>query len=469
LSEPRKITGFRAGDPLRIQRRVGRTRADLAKESLVFLRILKGNQVVLTKQTQFTEDKPEYKALPGSNIVNPQIKSFFFDLTPRETSLLEKDQAYSYHISSGSGTPLVQSLESGLLQVGNLSSPPTPPGSPPPPPPPIPPLVLPGSPGYSSETAYTSYANACETVTGRTALVIDGFVDAIIGAYRQLKVWDEHARRRADNPTRLQLTYEYINKFTPIEIYDSNNNPVTTSVTHPFDPIVYPGPTTSVPGRLLLKDPSLLLSPPISPPVSPPVSPPSPSLPVMALADFDYRNGNFSINGDDGNQDFFVTYTFDFFPENMLVMFVNQTVYELNFIGAGPGTYVTNYTSIESIPETWLGLVALGVAAKAWKRLATDIPIWRNFLIFDGDTGDGIQAPTGAMAQQTADSASQYYQQMYETFASGTKYEKFLAQPTTYYQIFASSGYGSFGPMVNGNRVVDGNFRGLVINKGTSY
>jgi hypothetical protein len=190
----------------------------------------------------------------------------------------------------------------------------------------------------------------------------------------------------------------------------------------------------------------------------------------MVLADFDYRDGNFSVNGDDGNQDFFVTYTFNFFPESVLVMFVKQTILELNFVGVNGGAgYVTNYTDINELPETWLGLVALGVAAKAWKKLATDISIWRNWLIFDGDSGEGIQAPTGAAAQQVADNASTYYSQLFSELAASTKYEKFLAQPTIYYQIFATSGFGSWGPYVMGNRVVDGTFRGMVINKGWSY
>jgi hypothetical protein len=354
---------------------------------------------------------------------SPDVGQFAFDLTPQETQLIKTDAPYVYRIYSGKpGEAGFVTLESGTM----LSSPPAPPSLPTP---------VPGDPDYSSPTSYTSYADSCQTVTGRTALVIDGYVDAMIGQFRQLKVWDEHARRRGDSPPRLQLTYEYINKYTPIEIFDGNNNPVVTSNLYP-----YPSPG----------------------PPSPPVTP--------CLGDFDYRNGNFTINGDDGNQDYFVTYTFNLFPEAVLRMFVEQTVLEMNFIGVNGGAgFLTNYTSIESIPETWLGLVALGVVAKAYKKMAVDVSIWRNWLIFDGDYGEGIQGPGGSTVQQSANDAAQYYQSMFQEFTSGTKYEKYIIGPSEYYYIFSTTGYGSFGPYVMGNKVTDGKFRGLVINKGWSY
>lgn len=189
MAELRKITGFRAGDPLRIQRRVGWTRADSVSQALVDLKVHQGNRVIFSKQVPFREDTPEFRSLPGAGIrTNQMVKSFHFDLSPRETSQLQVDQPYSYSIISGSGTPQAQQIETGFLVAASSSPPPPPPPGPPPPP------AFPGSPDYALPTAWTSYADRCVTVTGRYALLIDGWLDAILGAYRQLKVWDEHAR-----------------------------------------------------------------------------------------------------------------------------------------------------------------------------------------------------------------------------------------------------------------------------------
>jgi len=186
--------------------------------------------------------------------------------------------------------------------------------------------------------------------------------------------------------------------------------------------------------------------------------------------DFDFRNGNFAVLGDDGNQDYFCTYTFNFFPEPILRMFMEQTVLEINFVGAGAGGgYLTYYTTLEETPKTWDGLIALGAAAKAWKRLATNGVIWRNWLIFSGDVGEGVEAPGGAAAQAAANDASQYYQQMFDSYAAATKFDKYVALPTEYFEIFATTGFGMFGPFGTGNQLWSSKFRGLTVNKGFQY
>jgi hypothetical protein len=393
-----RITGFHTGDPLRIQRRILNPQWG---QSLgpVTLSVKQGDRELIVRPGQRFTPGPASSGGQSPLGLDPVVSFVYFDLPPEETSQFRSGEPFSYHILSEGSC-----LESGHLIAGDPVSPTN--------------TALPGQSGYALTTSYTTYADACQTVTGRMAMIIDGFLDAILGNYRQLKVWDEHVRRRADNPLRLQLTYENINKFTPIEIFDGRNNPVSSS----------------------------------------------------SLVGFDYRNGNFAIAGDDGHQDYFVTYTFNFFPESVLRMFIMQSVMELNFIGGGAGGgYLTHYKTLEETPETWDGLVVAGAAAKAWRRLATDLSLWRNWLIFDGDLGEGIQPPTGAVAQQQASEASQYYHTMFETYGASTKFDKFIAPPTIYHTIFATTGYGQFGPYVVGNQVTGGKFRGMVINRGWSY
>ena len=276
---------------------------------------------------------------------------------------------------------------------------------------------MPGDPGYYSPTAYSTYADAVVTVGGRSQLIIDGFLDAILGDYRQLKVWDEHARRNANDPTKLRLTYEYINQFTTPEVYDGQNQLIDFSE-----------------------------------------------------VDFDFRNGLFSVLTDDGNQDYFATYTFNFFPEPILRMYLQQTVLNINFIGVGAGGgYLTNYTTIEETPASWDGLIALGAAALAWKRLATNVVLWRNWLIFSGDTGEGVEAPGGQAAMQAANDAATYYQGLFDTYAAATKFDRFVIPPTEMWEVFATTGFGSYGHIGTGNQVWGGKFRGLTINKSYQY
>jgi hypothetical protein len=353
---------------------------------------------------------------------------------------------YSVQVESPESPMIIPDLdvaawdESGLSSEVVTLSPPPPSLLPPPPSlltPPALPLPIPGDPGYPPpcveipeipscvDHSYSTYADACVTVGGRAALIIDGFLDAILGDYRQLRVWDEHARRTANDPLKLRLTYEYLNQYTTPEIYDGQNKEVDFN-----------------------------------------------------LVNFDFRNGLFSVADDDGNQDYFVTYTFNFFPETILRMYMQQTVLIMNFVGAGAGGgYLTNYTTLEETPASWDGLIALGAAALAWKRLATNGVLWRNFLIFDGDVGEGgssgggIQSPGGAAAMQAANDASTYYQGLFDAYAAATKFDRFVIPPTEYWQVFSTTGFGSYGHMGvgTGNQIWEGKFRGLTVNKSFSY
>jgi hypothetical protein len=365
---------------------------------------------------------PDEGLILNTGMIEPFVVDFKFNLFANETHLLSGSPHYvirlntstkDYNIETGLFVSNSPPVHVELLDAPVLSPPP-PPLSPPPP---LPPSPIPGDSDYYSPKSYSTYADSCQTVSGRAMLIIDGFLDAILGDYRQLYVHDEHARRMANDPTKLRLTYEYLNKFTTPEIFDGGNNPIS------FD-----------------------------------------------LVDFDFRDGFFSVLSDDGAQDYFVTYTFNFFPETILRMYMQQTVLEMNFVGAGAGGgYITHYTSLEQTPPEWDGLIALGVAAKAWKRLATNGVLWRNWLIFDGDVGDGIVPPGGQAAMQAANDAAQFYQQMYDSYASATKFDKYIAFPTEIFEVFATTGWGRFGPFGTQNQFWGGKFRGLTINKTASY
>ena len=398
--------------------------------------------------------KPQATSVPDEGLIfnsgdkEPFVVDFKINLFADETYLLSGNPHYNIRLNTANHP---YNVETGLFvsgsyavrvdpwnvdvwadsRSGGSTSPPPPfsPPLPPLPPPPVLPLPIPGDPGYPpsciepdpmpscADHAYSTYADACVTVGGRASLIIDGFLDAILGDYRQLKVWDEHARRMANDPFKLRLTYEYINHFTTPEVYDGQNQLVDFS-----------------------------------------------------LVNFDFRNGWFSVFNDDGNQDYFCTYTFNFFPETILRMYMQQTVLNINFVGVGAGGgYLTYYTTLESTPASWDGLIALGAAALAWKRLATNGVLWRNFLIFDGDVGEGIEAPGGAAAMQAANDAATYYQGLFDSYAAATKFDRFVIPPTEIWEVFATTGFGSYGNIGTQNQVWGSKFRGLTINKAYQY
>jgi hypothetical protein len=59
---------------------------------------------------------------------------------------------------------------------------------------------------------------------------------------------------------------------------------------------------------------------------------------------------------------------------------------------------------------------------------------------------------------------------MYDNYAAGTKYEKYVALPTETWLLFANTGFGMVGPFGPGNMVTQNSkFRGLTINKAYQY
>jgi len=423
--EVQHISGFTPGNAFQIHRKIVNPGKPAPVISAMIQILDSSGQELLSREVRGY--RPRETAIPDDGLIlnsgdtQPYVVDFKINLFADETHLLTGNPHYNIRVCTASQ---LYNVETGLfvysdipVRVDLFDDPLLPPPPSMLPPPPALPLPGPGDPGYSSEVAYSTYADACITVGGRASLIIDGFLDAILGDYRQLKVWDEHARRKANDPFQLQLTYEYLNHFTTPEIYDGQNMPVDFS-----------------------------------------------------QVSFDFRNGLFSVAGDDGTQDYFCTYTFNFFPEPILRMYMQQVVLIMNFIGAGAGGgYITNYTTLEETPATWDGLIALGAASLAWKRLATNGVLWRNWLIFEGDVGEGVTAPGGAAAQQAANDAASFYQGMFDSYAAATKFDRYVIPPTQYWEIFATTGFGSYGILGTQNQVWSSRFRGLTVNKSFQY
>lgn len=246
--------------------------------------------------------------------------------------------------------------------------------------------------------AVTTSARASNSGSARIDRIINEYLDVILSDFRQLKVWDEHARRSAHDPKSLFLTYQNLNDTIP-EVFDSQNNPVDVN-----DIVV------------------------------------------------DKKVGKLSIIGDSGHNDYFVTYTFDMFPAEVLEALTKLKLQELNVLGAAEGGYLTNYSTVDSAPEYWDGPLTLGVAAEAYKRLQMDSGLWKNYLIWqNGDAG-----------QNLAGQAADWYLGMYTEMAKGLKKQHLIAQPTSAFQLFRSVGFGFFA--VGGDK-----FRGLQVNKLLTY
>lgn len=239
-----------------------------------------------------------------------------------------------------------------------------------------------------------SGADPANTGSSRVDKLIDDMLDANLAEFRQLMVWDEHASRTGDNPMVFRITYRPLNtSFTP-EVYDGQNNRVAANdVTFYMD------------------------------------------------------EGTFSVSSDDGNQDYFVTYRFNYFPAEVLESFLKLSLMEINAT-ATANTYVTSYDAIDSAPAYFDGPLVLGAIAKAYKRLAMDTLLWKNYLIW----------PDGKNAQQMATEAANFFNQLYTELRTGTKFGKFIAKPSEYYALFRVSGFGGINQFA-------GKFRGLALNQ----
>jgi hypothetical protein len=255
-------------------------------------------------------------------------------------------------------------------------------------------------------TADATNARAARTTSTRLNNIINSYMDAVLHSFRELRVWDEHARRMGDDPLSLMACYRPWNFAYQPEVYDANNNRIEPS-----------------------------------------------------NVTFDYDNAVFRVNSDTGYNDYFVTYEFDYFPVNELIPLVNLTLAELNVAGASDGGHVTNYGSVDETPEYWDGPIAIGALAKAFQRLATDSGLWKNYLIWADPEGAGTG---GEMGQQLAQNARDYFTDLWLNLSVSLKRVHLIASPTGAYEQFSSIGFGFFA--TEGSK-----FRGLQVNKLSTF
>jgi hypothetical protein len=234
-------------------------------------------------------------------------------------------------------------------------------------------------------TAKHSLAEAAGEGTTRVRNLIDNYLDVILHEFRQLKVWDEHARRSANNPKLLHLTYQNLNPTFPTEVFNGQNE---------------------------------------------------------RIPDIDYtilhKQGLLRVHTDSGNDDYFVTYSFNYFPAPELQSLLELTLQELNLSGGqggAPGGFLTYYTDINTAPAYWDAALVFGAASKAFRRLAVDSGLWKNYLIWVSDNN----GPN--LAREYAD----YYQAELDSIKSQLKRIFLIARPTIAFQAFRTRGWGAMG------------------------
>jgi hypothetical protein len=301
--------------------------------------------------------------------------SGFFTVSNTITNTLDPEEDYHYRIElTGSYLAGTQVLEVGKLLSLSMET--------------------------QTLTAMSTTADpSSDTYSERVQRLIDAYLDNILHDYRQLKVWDEHARRSAHDPLDLKLTYPHMNRVIPPEIYDQTQQPIA------IDRIIA-----------------------------------------------DYDRSLVRVKGDDGNQDYFVTYEMNLFPPEDLYHLLNLTLMEINATAPPTGGRLTSYLTIDEAPLVWDAPLVLGTAAKAFLRLASDGTLWRNRLIW-ADGGEG---------QQVAMSQAQTYFQGFQSTALATKMGHYLARPTAVYDLFRVTGFGFVNPQ--GSK-----FRGLRVNRIVNY
>jgi hypothetical protein len=240
-----------------------------------------------------------------------------------------------------------------------------------------------------------SSAAPADTGSIRADRLIDEQIDPFLSEFRELLVWDEHGRRSANDPLLLNFTYHPWNEAFSPEVFDQNNTAVD-----PSDVTV------------------------------------------------DYEEGTISVDGDPGNFDYFVTYQMNLFPAEMLYGLMQLTLAEINASASDPSSFVTSFSDIDSAPLYFEGPLVVGTLAKAFKKLALDGMLWKNFLIWQN----------GDAAQQLASAASSEFSSLYAELRIGSKRGKYIARPTEIYDVFRSTGFGGINSFA-------GKWRGFQVNK----
>lgn len=231
-----------------------------------------------------------------------------FIVSAVKTALLEAKKQYLYTLQATLGSDPPAILEKGVL------------------------LPLTSKADFA-EAFHSSAGGAVKNLNDRYVRLIDNYLDSLLGTFRELRVWDEHVRRDANDPKRLISTWPQWNHRHRPEIFDGQNQAV----------------------------------------------------PFYKLK-FDYEKGTFSVDGDSGHSDYFATYRFNYFPAKLLQAYIDLTLQELN-VSSIQGRRVV-YEAVDQTPEWYDAPLVFGALAKAYKKLQLDSALWVNSLIWK-DIGSG--------------------------------------------------------------------------------
>lgn len=226
----------------------------------------------------------------------------------------------------------------------------------------------------------TSTADVAATPSNVANQLIDGPIDAVLSEFRELQVWDEHARR-LQTPKLFRVTYRPINQLGFLEINSGQNERL--------DPADYT---------------------------------------------VGYSTGEVTITPDTGAEDYFITYAMNLFPANDLYQLMNLTLQEINAFVPEGSKQITKYSSIDTLPSIYYPALVYGTLAKCFSKLGYNSGLWKNRLIWaDGQAGADL-----------ANNYAGSYRDLFTQSASGPKKQAYLALPTTNYTIFEMQGMGNF-------------------------
>jgi hypothetical protein len=175
---------------------------------------------------------------------------------------------------------------------------------------------------------------------------------------------------------------------------------------------------------------------------------------------FTSNSENIEVYGPDGRPLVEVTasYTFDYFPVNVLEGFLRSACNIVN--SAGDSASPTSY-SLEKCPEYWHGVLTDLAFAMCMERLLLDYDLWKGRLIFALGADMILEGMGGDIVGQLTTLKQNAEQRAYKTidnktFKSGGRV---LAYPTNnYYRAISTIG-------MSGQRQMGGRLRGWKINR----
>ena len=175
----------------------------------------------------------------------------------------------------------------------------------------------------------------------------------------------------------------------------------------------------------------------------------------MAIpASIDYGHGSFQFATIDLGADLSprdvveATYSFDYFPPEVLEGFLKAAVSVVNMTAVGPPT---SYT-IDSAPTNWEGVITDLAYAMCMEKLLLDYDLWRYRLVFAIGPGEVYGNGSGDIAGQLT-TLKQNAEQRAEKAMDNPKFKtgNYLSPPTTiYFQSIRGFGTGSVGGVWQG-------------------